>query len=119
MLAALWIFGPIQPGRTVQSLPELFGITATMSLGQLWGWYLVLGMMVQLMLTALVWGISVLSEHRVLAAFWLAVILGSSLLLYSLLPEQSPGTFLKYANPVAAMDFMRLIGTYRNVPIGI
>ena len=119
MLASLWLFGPIQPGRTVQSLPELFGITTPMSLAQLWGWYLLLGMMVQLMLTALVWGIFALTEHRVLAVFWLAVILGGSVLLYGLLPEQSPVAFLKYANPVAAMDFMRLIGTYRNVPLGI
>lgn len=118
MLASLWMFGPIQQDRTVQSLPELFGITVPMSLGQLWGRYLVLGMMVQLMLTALVWGIFALSEHRVLAVFWLAVILGGSLLLYRLLPEQSPVAFLKYANPVAAMNFMRLIGTYRNVPLG-
>lgn len=118
MLAALWVFGSIQPGRTVQSLPELFGITMPMSLGQLWGRYLVLGMMVQLMLTALVWGVFALSEHRVLAVFWLAVILGGSLLLYRLLPEQSSVAFLKYANPIAAMNVMRLIGTYRNVPLG-
>lgn len=118
MLATVWVFGSIQPDRTVQSLPELFGITLPMSLGQLWGRYLILGMMVQLMLTALVWGIFALSEHRVLAVFWLAVILGGSLLLYRLLPEQSPVAFLKYANPVAAMNFMRLIGTYRNVPLG-
>ena len=118
MLATVWVFGSIQPGRTVQSLPELFGITMPMSLGQLWGRYMILGMMVQLMLTALVWGIFALSEHRVLAVFWLAVILGGSLLLYRLLPEQSPVAFLKYANPIAAMNVMRLIGTYRNVPLG-
>ena len=119
MLASVWLFGPIEPERTVQSIPELFGITAPMSLIQLWGRYLILGILVQVMLIALVYGLFDLSEHRILGFFLLAVILGGAALLYRLLPDQSPVAFLKYTNPVAAMDFGKIIGTYRNIDFGI
>lgn len=118
MLADLYLFGPIDAQRTAQSVPALFGVTVPLTLGQFWLLYLIGGFMAQIMVTGLVWFVFSVLEHRAMAMGVLAGILGGSVLVYRMLPEQSAVSFLKYANPAAVLDPGTMLSTYQNDPLG-
>lgn len=118
MLFAVFLYGPVDIGRSVQSVPELFGIITPMTLGQLWALYLGLGAIVQIMMTVLVWCVFSVIRHRAMAVTLLAGILAGSILLYNFIPNQSVFAVLKYANLAAVLDFAKVLCTYRNVVIG-
>ena len=118
MLVDIHLFGTVDFRRMAQSVPMLFGITTPITLGKLWMLYIVTGILVQLMITALIWCLFSIFEHRAIAITLLAGILGGALLLYRIIPNQSVVAFFKYANLAAVMDFGRLLCTYHNVYLG-
>lgn len=118
MLFSVFLYGPVDVGRSAQSVSELFGIITPMTLGQLWALYLGLGAIVQIMMTVLVWCVFSVIRHRAMAVTLLAGILAGSILLYNFIPNQSVFAVLKYANLAAVLDFAKVLCTYRNVVIG-
>lgn len=113
-----WLLGSVDLNRMVQSVPTLFGLTVPMTIGEFLGLYLACGVLVQVMLTALVWMLFSLLEQRQMALLCVAGVVGLSVLLYQVIPAQSFLAVLKYANPAAVMDFTQAITTYRNLGVG-
>lgn len=118
-IALSWaLCGGFDWGRTAQSVEALFSITTPMNLGQFVLVYILWGMATQIMLTGVVWLVFSLLEQRQVALLALGGITGVSLLLYKAIPAQSILALLKYANPMAMIDFSGAIGVYRNVGFG-
>lgn len=118
LLLSQYLLGPVDLNRMVQSVPALFGLTVPMTIGEFLGLYLACGVLVQVMLTALVWMLFSLLEQQQMALLSVVSVVGLSVLLYQVIPPQSFLAVLKYANPVAVMNFTQSITAYRNLGIG-
>lgn len=112
------LLGSVDPERMAQSVPILFGLTVPMTIGELLVTYLLCGIMVQVMLSGLVWLIFSLLEQRQMALLAVASIVGVSVLLYRVIPAQSFLVVLKYANIASVMQFAEGITNYRNLGVG-